>query len=206
MLKTPCFCDILARSILDSKTLREGDIVGKPDWSAIEADFLATGTKYPTLAKKWGVSLSTLKKKASAGEWAAKLAEVSKRAEPEPETEPAPNAEPTEIMHPEELAAELRAKRSLRMIEVTDMMMDHIIDALGVIHAEDTLALATLVRALKDLREIQGLNKSALDIEEQQARIAKLRSETRIVDDGTEGGVIFMPTMAERPQAPEDGQ
>lgn len=178
--------------------------MGKPDWSAIEADFLATGTKYPTLAKKWGVSLSTLKKKASAGEWAAKLAEVSKRAEPEPE--PAPNAEPTEIMHPEELAAELRAKRSLRMIEVTDMMMDHIIDALGVIHAEDTLALATLVRALKDLREIQGLNKSALDIEEQQARIAKLKSETRIVDDGTEGGVIFMPTMAERPQAPEDGQ
>jgi len=206
-LQTPCFYDILARSIIDSKTLREGDIVGKPDWSAIEADFLATGTKYPTLAKKWGVSLSGLKKRAAAGKWTEKLADIAKRTEPEPEPEPRTEPETgAEIMCPEELAAELRAKRSLRMIEVTDMMMDHIIDALGVIHAEDTLALATLVRALKDLREIQGLNKSALDIEEQQARIAKLKSETRSVDDGTEGGVIFMPTMAERPQAPEDGQ
>lgn len=182
--------------------------MGKPDWSAIEADFLATGTKYPTLAKKWGVSLSGVKRRAAAGKWTEKLAEIAKRTEPE--TEPEPRTEPetgtAEIMHPEELAAELRAKRSRRMIEVTDMMMDHIIDALGVIHADDTMALATLVRALKDLREMQGLNKSALDIEEQQARIAKLRSETRIVDDGSEGGVIFMPTMAERPQAPEDGQ
>lgn len=179
--------------------------MAKPDWAAIEADFLATGTKYPTLAKKWGVSLSGLKKRAAAGKWTEKLADIAKRTEPEPEprTEPETGAE---IMCPEELAAELRAKRSLRMIEVTDMMMDHIIDALGVIHAEDTLALATLVRALKDLREIQGLNKSALDIEEQQARIAKLRSDTRTVEDSGEGGIIFMPTMADRPEPPGESE
>ena len=188
--------------------------MAKPDWAAIEADYLATGLKYPSLAKKWGVSLNTLKKKASAGKWGAKLTAVTMQAEtpapkaPKQEKAPAPvpSTDDAEIMTPEELATELRAKRSKRMIEVTDMMMDHIIDALDLIKPDDTMALATLIRALKELREMQGLNKSALDIEEQQARIAKLRSETRIVDDGSEGGVIFMPTMAERPQAPEDGQ
>ena len=92
------------------------------------------------------------------------------------------------------------------MIEASDMIMDHIIDALGLIKPDDTMALGTLVRALKDLREMQGLNKSALDIEEQRARIAKLRSDTRIVEDNGEGGIIFMPTMADRPTPPEDSE
>lgn len=181
----------------------------QPDWNAIEADFLATGLKYPSLAKKWGVSLSAVKRKAAAGKWAAKLADITKRTEPrtepEPIGEPAPDETGTEIMTPEQLAEELRAKRSRRMIEVTDMMMDHIIDALDLIKPDDTMALATLIRALKELREMQGLNKTALDIEEQQARIAKLRSDTRVVEDSGEGGVIFMPAMAERPTPPEDG-
>ena len=80
---------------------------------------------------------------------------------------------------PQELALELRAQRSKRMMETTDAMMDRIIDALGLIEPDNTYALATLVKALKDLREMQGLNKSALDIEEQRARIDKLKSEIR---------------------------
>ena len=42
--------------------------------------------------------------------------------------------------------------------------------------------------ALRDLREMQGLNRTALDIEEQRARIAKLRSETHI-PEADSGGV-----------------
>ena len=189
--------------------------MGKPDWSAIEADYLATGLKYPSLAKKWGVSLNTLKKKASAGKWAAKLEAVAARTEA-PETAPtaptpieAPDTVPnvsTELVTSEEFSAELRSRRYRRMIEASDMIMDHIIDALGLIKPDDTMALGTLVRALKDLREMQGLNKSALDIEEQRARIAKLRSDTRIVEDNGEGGIIFMPTMADRPTPPEDNE
>ena len=51
--------------------------MAKPDWAAIEADFLATGMSYNELARKWGVSISTLKKKAMRGKWAKKMIETT---------------------------------------------------------------------------------------------------------------------------------
>ena len=57
--------------------------------------------------------------------------------------------------------------------------------------------------ALKDLRSLKGLDKTDLDREEQRARIAKLRSDTRIVDDSDEGGVILMPEIQEVGQPDE---
>ena len=161
----------------------------RPDWNAIEADFLATGLKYPELAAKWGVSLSTLKKKAMRGGWGDKHANVIRQAEPEPEPQKEPEPEIEQIA-PAELALELRTQRSRKMLETTDAMMDRIIDALQVIEPDNTYALATLVKALKDLRDMQGLNKSALDIEEQMARIAKLKSETKTDDVSKEPLVI----------------
>ena len=65
------------------------------------------------------------------------------------------------------------------------------------------------LKALEMLCKHLGMfdqKKDELDRKEQEARIAKLRSDTRTVEDSGEGGIIFMPTMADRPQAPEDGQ
>lgn len=65
------------------------------------------------------------------------------------------------------------------------------------------------IRALELLGKHLGMfepRKDDLDREEQQARIAKLRSDTRIVEDNGEGGIIFMPTMADRPTPPEDDE
>ncbi len=139
------------------------------------------------------------------GSWGDKMAAVAKRAEAveEPEPEPEGEPEPDDIL-PDPLALEMRRRRVRRMLEVSDTVMDHIIDALDVVDKHDTLAIATLTRALKDIRDMQGLNKTALDIEEQRARIAKLRSDTRIVETDSAGGIIFMPTMADRPTPPED--
>lgn len=158
----------------------------KPDWDAIEADFLATGMKYPKLAEKWGVPVSTLKKRAMRGEWGQRFEEISAAGmEPEPEPLLEPELEMeleplTGPIVPKELALELRSKRARRMIETTDRMMDHIIDALAVLKPEDTFALGTLVRALKDLREMQGLNRSDLDIQEQRLRLEKLRQDVSV--------------------------
>lgn len=65
------------------------------------------------------------------------------------------------------------------------------------------------IRALELLGKHLGMfepRKDDLDREEQQARIAKLRSDTRIVEDNGEGGIIFMPTMEDRPTPPEDDE
>lgn len=190
--------------------------MSKPDWAAIEADYLATGLRHEDLAKKWGVPLSTVKKRAMRGKWGDKHRQIARKAEPvelehavelsemerceEVELKPKSRRKKAEKVEaeqidPEELALELRRKRSQKMIETTDAMMDRIIDALELIPPDNTYALSTLVKALKDLREMQGLNKSALDIEEQRARIDKLRSETRTAETGGSGGVIILPDV-----------
>lgn len=161
----------------------------RPDWTLIEEDFLATGMSYSALAKKWKVPLSTLKKKAAAGKWGERFKEIARKAEPEaePEKEPEPDAE---LIARDEFAVEIRSQRYRRMIEATDGMMDRIIDAMQIIKPEDTFALGTLVRALKDLREMQGLNRTALDIEEQKLRIEKMRLDIQYHDVENEPVVV----------------
>ena len=211
-----------------------------PDWSAIKADFLATGMTYPALASKWKVPLSTVKKRAMREKWARSHETVilmaeeaeAKKMEPKrkkrkvppkqkPKMEPKETAVPfkakkqmepqelpvpseVELVTPEMMAAELRARRAKRLMETTDAMMDRIIDAMEIVKPDDTYALKTLIAALKDLREMQGLNKSALDIEEQKARIAKLRSETRVTETEGAGGVLILPTIDDRLEPPEE--
>ncbi len=180
--------------------------MAKQDWPAIRADYLATGASYASLAKKWNVPLSTVKKRAMREKWSASFAEIVKATvpemepkvepelEPEAELEPEPQEEPfTELMQPEQYATELRANRYKKMIETTDAMLDRVIDALNVVQPDNTYALLTLVKALKDIREMQGLNRSALDVEEQQLRIEKLKRETRAEADEDEYGVIILP-------------
>lgn len=170
----------------------------KPDWAAIRADFLATGASYSSLAKKWKVPLSTVKKRAMREKWATGFSRVVKKSEPlmepvplemepQPEMEPVPDAEPeVELIPAEQYATELRANRYRKMIEATDAMMDRVIHALEIIEPDNTYALMTLVKSLKEIREMQGLNKSALDIEEQQLRIEKLKREARADDENRE--------------------
>jgi len=179
-----------------------------PDWKAIEADFLATGALYSALAKKWNVPISTLKKRAMRGKWGQKHAVCvvtaeeqvedelpeEPKVEPEQEVEPVPSEpeskrEPLELVPvfpeevtPEQIAIEKRVDRYKRMLNATDAMMDRVLDAIEMIKPGDTYAMLTLVKALKELREMQGLNKSKLDIEEQRARIAKLKREAEMQD------------------------
>lgn len=181
-------------------------------WATIRADFLATGMRYPDLAKKHGVSLSTLKKRAAAEHWMQAKDRVDNAlvstiagtgTGTEPGTEPPATAE--EIQQAEILTAiETKRNRLMAFERASDAMMDRIIDALTSPEVISPYSLKLLASALRDLREMQGLNRSELDIEEQKARIAKLRSDTRIVEDSDEGGVIFMPVMAPRPEPPED--
>lgn len=174
-----------------------------PDWKAIEADFLATGAPYSELAKKWRVPLSTVKKRAMRGEWGKKHyrcvvmaeEEMEPPAEMEPlKMEPVEPLEPLtavpETVTPGEDAIQRRVERLRRMLQTTDEMMDRVINALEHLKPGDTYSLLTLVKALKELREMQGLNRTALDVEEQRARIAKLKKEASM-DERTDNGVTI---------------
>lgn len=169
--------------------------MGKTDWSLVEADFLATGLPYARLAEKHGLSLSTVQKKAAAGHWQDRLRKAR-------DGDPA-----TEILQPEDPALEIRQSRRMRLEDAADRMMETLSRSVEELEPDDTNALSKLVRALKDLRELQGLQKDALDLAEQQARIAKLRSQVRDTESESAGGVLLIPAVEGelRPPAGERG-
>ena len=171
--------------------------MGETNWSLVEADFLATGLSYSRLAKKHGLSLSAVKRRGAAGRWQERLRVLRAREE-------AAGEQAVEILQPEELALETRQTRRMRLQDAADRIMEKINRALEELEPDNTYALSTLVRALKDLRELQGLQKDTLDLAEQQARIAKLRSETRDPDSESGGGVLVLPAADGELQPPEE--
>ncbi len=101
--------------------------------------------------------------------------------EPNRTNEPAPTD--TELM-------DLKRDRLEKFMDITDGMMDRIQNAIESPDVITPYALKLLASALRDLREMQGLNRTMLDIEEQRARIAKLRSETHVQEAETDSVVI----------------
>ena len=168
--------------------------MGKTDWNLVEADFLATGLSYARLAKKHGLSLNTLKRRAAAGHWQAKLRELTEREER------SMGLSEAELVAPEELAVATRQSRRLRLEDTADRMLEKISRSLDELEPDNPYALATLVRALKDLRELQGLRKDALDLAEQQARIERLRIAGQRSGNENEdeaAGVLILPAIEE---------
>ena len=192
------------------------------DWTEIEKDYQENGLSLKELALKYDVSISTLKKAAMRQGWGkgrvapkrrqtadrvkAALTEVEEMEpngtdEMEPE-QMEPNGTKVVPLWPENqtiLPAEDGAERFQRIV---DEMLDRVEDAICRVDTSNAGAVKLLTAALKDLRSLKGLDKSPLDLEEQKARIEKLRSETRIVEDTGEYGVILLPEI-ERVVPPE---
>lgn len=179
------------------------------DWTEIEKDYLESGLSLSQLAQKYGVSISTLKKTAARQGWAKKRSGSEQKVE---RVETALAELEPEQMEPEkgttgtEIKVYDRETDSQKFARIVDGMLDRVQDAICMVNPSDAASIKLLTAALKDLRSLKGLDKTDLDREEQRARIAKLRSDTRIVEDSGEGGIIFMPTMEDRPTPPEDDE
>lgn len=158
-------------------------------WQEIKAEFLATNLSLNEIAEKYHVSISTLKKTAAAEQWTKERDAINHEAQrPRKGTKKEPQTEMVPILSADIIEA--KQERLDKFMEITDMMMDRILDAMTGSEVVSAYSLKMLASALRDLREMQGLNKSALDIEEQAARIAKLRSETKIVEVDTGNQII----------------
>ena len=154
----------------------------KTDWERIEEDFLATGLSYRALAEKHGLSLSTVKKRAAEGRWQERLLNLRRE-------------ERTGASTGGKLL-ELRENRRALLLNTADDLLEKLRLALDQLEPENTPALASLTRTLKDLRELLGLRKDALDLEEQQARIDKMRSEIRKTEEEeAPAGVLILPEI-----------
>ena len=132
------------------------------DWKAIETEYITTSTSYRKLADKYGIDQATISRKAKKEDW------VSKRQHH------------LSKMQAKVLTADIKQKvsRAERLQGVADKLLNKVevlIDS-GGFATMDTQSLKHISGVLKDIKEIQMI-KSQKDLEEQEARIAKLRRE-----------------------------
>ena len=137
------------------------------DWKRIKAEYIAGGTSYRKLCEKYGVSRTTLQRKAKDEKW------LALRSQAEAKTE-------TKII---EAVSDDAAEKAVDIIDVADKLLGKISELMDELPL-DTQSMKHLTSALKDLKDIKGY-KSAKDLEEQEARIAKLRKDAEREDDTT---------------------
>ena len=130
------------------------------DWQKIKTEYITTDTSYRKLAEKYGIDQATISRKAKKEDW------VSKRQRHISETQ-------AKILTAD---TEEKVDRAVRLKTVADKLLDKVelmVDIEGPISAA---SLKNLSDALRNIKEAQMI-RTEEDVEEQKARIAKLRKE-----------------------------
>lgn len=133
-----------------------------PDWKAIKAEYIRGGTSYRKLCSKYGVSFSSLRAIAGKEKWT----ELREQAQHK-----------SDIKLVEKVSDESSGKNT-KIIDVADKLLDKLNQVLDSMSELNTRSLKDITSALKDLKDIKGY-KSAIDLKEQEARIAKLEKEAQ---------------------------
>lgn len=142
-----------------------------PNWKQIKAEYVRGSISLRELAEKHGVSFSTIQHKCAEEKWTDLKQKICRKAEEKAI----------------ESAAAKKAKTEVLFDTITDMLLEKIEAGLK----DNSLLLSgrgirDITGALKDIREIKGY-KSDLDVQEQMARIEKLKKDTQ--EDNTDKSI-----------------
>lgn len=132
-----------------------------PDWRKIKAEYIRTDISQRKIAEKYGVSLSSVARRCTKEKWADLRQQSDKKAS-------------AKIV---ESASASKAKGIDKIQTVADLLLNKIEE--GVADGSlmvDSQSIRQITASIKDLRDIKGC-KSELDMQEQLARIEKLRRE-----------------------------
>ena len=177
------------------------------DWNAAKTEYITTNTSYRKLAEKYGVQKDTIANRAKQEKWI----EARRQYQDRLSTKLITLAENKELSRAEKIsnAADLLLEKIIKAISEVDLTLEtntvkvkeieyknkqrpdkptketitETVDIKTVETIVDRAGLKSIASALRDLKEIQNI-KSDADIEEQEARIANLRSKTK---DDAEG-------------------
>ena len=146
------------------------------DWHAIKTEYITTDTSYRKLAQKHGVGYQAICHKSREEGWIA-MREQHKNN--------------TTIKTLEKISQQ-EADRAAKIHSVADKLLLKIEAMVDAERPLDTKGIRALTAAVKDLKEIQSV-KSALDEQEQRARIANLQKQADKDEDKTdEIEVVFV--------------
>ena len=132
------------------------------DWQKVKTEYITTDTSYRKLAKKYGIDSAVIGRRAKNEEW------VTLRQQYIDKTQ-------TKTI---DAISKKQVDRAANLISVADKLLAKVNDLLEM-DAEvlsDTQSMKHISGVLKDIKEIQMI-RSDKDLEEQDARIAKLRKE-----------------------------
>ena len=138
------------------------------DWQAIKTEYITTDTSYRKLAQKYGVSTTQICNVGRDEKWVEQREQYLNKT----------TAKTLEII------SEQEANRAAKIHSVADKLLLKIEAMVDAAEPEDmpAKAIRALTAAVKDLKEIQSV-KSALDEQEQRARIANLQKQADKEDD-----------------------
>lgn len=157
------------------------------DWTRIKAEYLAGGTSYRKLAKKYEVKLSALRS----------VAEREKWVELKTQTQHKTNTKLTETV------SDKNAEIDDKYFRLVDKLLDKAEETIDDVDKWHPTLLKEMATTMKYLKECKGI-KSDADMREQEARIKKLQMEAafREEDDDKPSGVVLMPAIAEEIKPP----
>lgn len=136
------------------------------DWGKIKAEYLTTGISYRELGKKYGVHYTNIAKRASSERW------------------PELRQQQTNTTLTETLTAVTNdsVERATRLGRTADLLLQKIEAGITAAPIVTPTAAKNYSDALKNIKDIHMI-RTAEDIEEQKARIAKLQKEAQSDSD-----------------------
>lgn len=148
------------------------------DWQAIKTEYITTQTSYRKLAEKYGVSRVQIGNVGRDEKWV----ELRRQHLDNTVTKTVAAVENAQV------------ERAKKMQSVADKLLQKI-EALADRPGMMPKDIRSLVAAVKDLKEIQGV-KSELDKQEQEARIANLRKQAE-KDDSSSAPTLVVEGLPE---------
>ena len=135
------------------------------DWNRIKAEYIAGGTSYRKLCTKYGVSRTTLQRKAKDEKW------LDLRSQAEAKTE-------SKLVN---VISEKKADIDQKYFTLVDKLMQRAEEVIENTPVWQVNSLKEMATALKYLKECKGV-KSDIDLREQEARIKNLEKQA-LADD-----------------------
>lgn len=154
------------------------------NWTAIRTDYITSNVSYRDLEKKYGVCYRQIAKRGQAEGWGSQRSQHNHEVI-------------TKILGND---TKQKVSSVKRLESVADKVLDKVeayIDACD-ITAMDTQSMKHISGVLKDIKDVMRNRK---DLEEQDARIEKLKAEAlqraNAEEDDDETGVVLLPPMLE---------
>ena len=144
------------------------------DWEKIKAEYITTKTSYRKLAEKYGVHYKTISSKGKDEGWAEL------------------RSQHTHTVLTKTLDCDINQKvdRAAKLMTAADKLLQKVEQYLETDGPISPTSAKNLSDAMRNIKEIHMI-RSAEDIEEQKARIAKLQKEAQKEDNGKQITVIL---------------